>query len=215
MRGIERSGVSAQPARCRAVILIEAVLYISVAFALIVGGLVFFQQASLSARVNNQVRVLSSIMVEIRALLNTSGWQITFDGGDIVGLYVLDDVLIASGSVPGSIINPSPVPPGWYRLRNEWNGDLQLFTDYDDASRGNVLELTLWGGPVAACARLVTKDASGSGVLTDGILDTRIVRDSSEPGPAPNISLPRGTNVTPEDASNGSCLEVGGNLKAA
>jgi len=36
--------------RNRAVTLIEAVLYISIALALIVGGLVFYQQASTAAK---------------------------------------------------------------------------------------------------------------------------------------------------------------------
>ncbi len=43
-------------ARRRGVTLIEAVLYISIALALIVGGLVFFQQASLAQRTNSAVR---------------------------------------------------------------------------------------------------------------------------------------------------------------
>ncbi|MCA3441438.1 MAG: hypothetical protein INF50_14100, partial [Rhodobacter sp.] len=47
--------------------LIEAVLYIAVALALIVGGLVFFQQASLASRVNEQVRVLSALVAEARS----------------------------------------------------------------------------------------------------------------------------------------------------
>ena len=40
----------------RGVTLIEAVLFISIALGLIVGGLVFFQQASLAARTNDAVR---------------------------------------------------------------------------------------------------------------------------------------------------------------
>jgi len=59
---------SGRPPRRRGVTLIEAVLFISVALGLIVGGLVFYQQASLSARVNQQVRVLSGIVAETRAL---------------------------------------------------------------------------------------------------------------------------------------------------
>jgi hypothetical protein len=42
--------------RNRAVTLIEAVLYISIALALIVGGLVFFQQASTAQKTNATIR---------------------------------------------------------------------------------------------------------------------------------------------------------------
>ena len=55
--------------RHRAVTLIEAVLYISIALALIVGGLVFFQQASTAAKTSTMVRQLSAAMAEARILL--------------------------------------------------------------------------------------------------------------------------------------------------
>jgi cell division protein FtsL len=52
--------------RNRAVTLIEAVLYISIALALIVGGLVFFQQASTAAKTSALVRQLSATLAEGR-----------------------------------------------------------------------------------------------------------------------------------------------------
>ena len=55
--------------RNRAVTLIEAVLYISIALALIVGGLVFFQQASTAARTSAMVRHVSAIVAETRVLM--------------------------------------------------------------------------------------------------------------------------------------------------
>ena len=59
-----------QPAkRRRGVTLIEAVLYISIALALIVGGLVFFQQASTAQRTNTMVRQLSAVLAETRVLI--------------------------------------------------------------------------------------------------------------------------------------------------
>ena len=55
--------------RNRAVTLIEAVLYISIALALIVGGLVFFQQASTAAKTSALVRQLSATLAEGRVLI--------------------------------------------------------------------------------------------------------------------------------------------------
>ena len=49
------------PARKRGVTLIEAVLFISIALGLIVGGIVFFQQASLAQRTNDAVRTVSGV----------------------------------------------------------------------------------------------------------------------------------------------------------
>lgn len=188
--------------RHRAVTLVEAVLYIAAALVLIVGGLVFYQQASLSARVNNQVRVLSSMMVEIRSLFATTGWRVNTIPSNLGGsVFVLDDVLIAAGSVPSSIVNPNPAPPAWFRLRNEWDGEMQLVTFYDNATKGNVLEVVLVDVPVNACVRLAPKDASGRGTFTDGVLDITV-----SSGPT-SISLPRGTAVTPGDAST-ACKSV-------
>ncbi len=46
----------AQPAkRLRGVTLIEAVLYIAISLALIVGGLVFYQQSAFASRMNTTV----------------------------------------------------------------------------------------------------------------------------------------------------------------
>ena len=56
----------------RAVTLIEAVLYISVALALIVGGLVVLQQASIAARTSAMVHQLSAVVAETRVLIRGS-----------------------------------------------------------------------------------------------------------------------------------------------
>jgi len=64
-------------ARRRGVTLIEAVLFISIALGLIVGGLVFFQQASLAQRTADAVRNISALASETRALYQSS---IYFDG---------------------------------------------------------------------------------------------------------------------------------------
>ena len=52
--------------RYRGVTLIESVLFIVIALAVFVGGLVFFQQASESTRVNDAVRSIVSLQSSIR-----------------------------------------------------------------------------------------------------------------------------------------------------
>jgi hypothetical protein len=103
-------------ARKRGVTLIEAVLFISIALGIIVGGLVFFQQASLAQRTSDAVRTISSISSETRAMYQTET--------DFAG--VAPAVLIAAGAVPSNIVNADGAT-----LQNEWGGvaDLSAYSD--------------------------------------------------------------------------------------
>lgn len=145
-----------RPARKRGVTLIEAVLFISIALGLIVGGIVFFQQASLAQRVNDAVRTISGIASETRALYQSST--------DFTGLDV--DVLIAAGAVPTSIINADNDG-----LVSEWGTEIDVVVNADDA---NFFDVTYPGVPTAACVRLVTFDNQGSGVIGSGIAGVTI-----------------------------------------
>ena len=144
-------------ARKRGVTLIEAVLYISIALALIVGGLVFFQQASLAQRTNSAVRNISAIASETRALYQG---QNNFDGFTQLSL-------INAGAVPSSLISGTSASP---TLTNEWGGlitaDSTGATDTPAHSGFRVVYPNL---PTAACVRLTATDASGSGRVGSGI----------------------------------------------
>ncbi|MCE2748781.1 MAG: hypothetical protein LW715_08410 [Rhodobacter sp.] len=100
-------------ARKRGVTLIEAVLYISIALALIVGGLVFFQQASLAQRTNSAVRNISAIASETRGLYQQ---QNSFSG-------LTTGALINAGAVPTSLVTVSGTTSS---LTNEWGGTITV-----------------------------------------------------------------------------------------
>ncbi|CAN0576353.1 unnamed protein product, partial [Laminaria digitata] len=55
-------------AKKRGISLIEGVLYLVLALSVIVGGIVFFQQAQLSNNVTNTSRAMTGISSEIRGL---------------------------------------------------------------------------------------------------------------------------------------------------
>lgn len=141
--------------------LIEAVLFISVALGLIVGGIVVFQQATISGRTAQQVRVLASLFAETRSL---------FARQDVSGInqaLAIDAALIASGSVPPDIVG-SPMGSGGTRLRTQWDTALGLWFQPSGADDLLVV-VQLDRIPVAACARLAVTDASGAGPFTNGI----------------------------------------------
>ncbi|MCA3455773.1 MAG: hypothetical protein IOC92_08580 [Rhodobacter sp.] len=139
-------------ARKRGVTLIEAVLYISIALALIVGGLVFFQQASLAQRTNSAVRNISAIASETRGLYQQ---QNSFTGFD-------QSALINAGAVPSSLIDNSVNPPV---LRNEWGGLIAAAATAD----GTGFTVTYPSLPTSACVRLTSADTTGSGRVGSGI----------------------------------------------
>lgn len=160
----------------RGVTLIEAVLFISVALGLIVGGLVIFNQASLSSRVAAQTRSLAALFSEAQVMLKRAphgDWENDWD------YESLNSILIASGAVPASKIG-EPIP--FYhisgvvldtRLRTEWG--TALGSVIGNASLGAGAGLPGWATgndktlvgfildsiPPEACSRLAATDNTG------------------------------------------------------
>ncbi len=62
----DRSAGCAPAVRRRAVTLIEAVLFIAVALAVIVGGLAFYQQASIALTTQKTIRLTSAFPLSSR-----------------------------------------------------------------------------------------------------------------------------------------------------
>jgi hypothetical protein len=143
----------AKSMRARAVTLIEAVLFISIALGLIVGGLVFFQQASLAQRTSDTVRLVSALVTEARALGRSTG------GG------IDRDVLIAAGAVPSSAIDQ-----GSGTIVSPWGGviNVQTPTAAGFPASNDVL-VYLEDIPPRLCARIVGFDSeTETGVMLPG-----------------------------------------------
>ena len=176
--------------RKRGVTLIEAVLYISIALALIVGGLVFFQQASLAQRTNSAVRNISAIASETRGLYQQQNSFVGFTQA----------ALINAGAVPTSLISGTD-------LRNEWGGTiLAASTGGNGAGADSGFTVTYPGLPTAACIRLATTDASGTGRVGSGI---RSISFKAPSGTFTSEVLP-GALDPDEVAVTGLCLQTGG-----
>ena len=153
--------------RKRGVTLIEAVLYISIALALIVGGLVFFQQALLAQRINSAVRNVSSIAAETRSLYQQRGNFAGFNHA----------TLITAGSVPTSLLNAAG------QMQNEWGGVITagptaaLAAVPPAGGVGGVQAFAANSGffvvypnvPISACSRLASSDRFGTGPVGNRI----------------------------------------------
>jgi hypothetical protein len=169
--------------RNRAVTLIEAVLYISIALALIVGGLVFFQQASTAAKTSTMVRQWSALLAESRVLVK--GIPLTAIPSSMTSF------LISAGAVPPDMVG-SPTT-----MTNPFGGTVvvqafapQTGSDYSPAF------ITIIGRniPQGVCARLLIATAGldleiGS---TDGattVVSSGFVAGGVAPAGDPDISI--------------------------
>lgn len=165
-------------ARFRGVTLIEAVLFISVALGLIVGGIVFYQQSSLSTRVAKQTRVIASIVTEGAALLryNTSASGTTISGQGLDSWFIVGKV------VPAEIVATTPGPVNGSFLRNSWDGELDviLITNLvinPGQPPETFLIVQSFGIPVEACARLAPTDAAGRSSFGALVTDVQVSDD--------------------------------------
>jgi hypothetical protein len=144
----------------RGVTLIEAVLYISIALALIVGGLVFYQQASRAQKTNAAIRLTSAIVAEARATYASNPFTAAF-GGDLTAIFgsSIGDTLVATGAVPTEYAVPSTVLSGQHAsMTNPWGGGLQA---YGMTMNGDpYIALVLENVPVEACPRLIASDVA-------------------------------------------------------
>ena len=181
--------------RKRGVTLIEAVLYISIALALIVGGLVFFQQASLAQRTNSAVRNISAIASETRGLYQQ---QNTFAG-------FTQAALINAGAVPTSLVSGTGTTA---ILVNEWGGTiLAASTGGTGAGADSGFTVTYPGLPRAACVRLTNADSSGSGRVGSGIRSIAFKLSGSPTFPA--AILPASNALSPTAVSGPGLCGLG------
>jgi hypothetical protein len=160
-------------ARRRGVTLIEAVLFISIALGLIVGGLVFFQQASLAQRTADAVRNISALASETRALYQSSTY---FDGAT-------ESVLINAGAVPSNIINGN-------ELQNGWGGDIVMWPSDEDgahvATNATHFTIAMTDLPSEPCVRLGPVGDDNTGIVGSGITAVHI---------APTLTTADGTGA--------------------
>ena len=151
--------------RHRAVTLIEAVLFISIALGLIVGGIVFFQQASTAQRTSDTLRAMTAVLAEARAMYRTTG---TFTE------IAFDETLVAAGAVPSNMVRGGDPDCA---LQSPWGECMQVEVYTVGGGNEIFIALMLYGIPPEVCTRLAHADAAGSGPLGAGYYDFYIFSD--------------------------------------
>jgi hypothetical protein len=195
----------------RGVTLIEAVLFISVAIALIVAGLRFYEQAERSSTISHNTRLLNALVTEMRDANMRNGvvvrWQERDADGNVVWRWPdVANYLIESGAVPGPSIGedglihdrrgrPMPIYVGTVLIEPT---STYLGPGYIAGFDGEI--------SVAECTRMTAVDARGSGRVGHGITQILIYRDTEDGDQMEFLTSPP---FSPSDASE-KCAEAFG-----
>jgi len=155
-------------ARRRAISLIEGVLYLVVALAVIVGGIVFFQQSQLSNAVTDTARAAVGISSQARALYqNQSGFGSNED---------LTLAMIRAGAVPSNFIGGTGDA-----IAHPFGGGMSV------TGNGNGFVISYSDISQAACMRLASIDETGVGPMGTGLLGLTISGDPIDPTTKPEM----------------------------
>lgn len=172
-------------ARKRGISLIEAVLYLVIALAVIVGGIVFFQQAQLSNQITDTARMSTGVSSQVRGLFQN---QRSFGDDDLTA------AMVKSGAVPSNFISETS---NLFGTRTEvvhpFGGTVEVH-GYD-----TYFEIQFNDLPPAACLRLMTVGLDGSGSIGTGITGLSVENPA-------NI-FAQATPITAADLS-GACGET-------
>lgn len=155
-------------ARKRAVTLIESVLFVSVSLGIMVGGIVFFQQASEARRIEQVVRNASTMIAGVRAMYRT---QPSFAG-------LNNDIVYKAGLVPKTL-NTSKYGPN-RQIYNEFGRDTGATSESSGAplrgayhfvgAAADHFHMVITNISPGACMRLATFDSNGNSPLGPNVI---------------------------------------------
>lgn len=127
--------------------LLEMIAVVAIILALLVGGLVLFNQVSFSARVNDAARQMTSLQTEIRSIFQG---QSNFSGLD-------NDFVYNAQAYPSDVLFDADADP--VAFRHAFDGDLT----FGVGTPANSFTIAMEDVPDAACVRLIQTSASGTG----------------------------------------------------
>jgi hypothetical protein len=168
----------------RGVTLVEAVLFISVALGLIVGGLQFYQQSVSAVRTQELIRLTNAIVTEARIIYGSDtaptrgaecseqlspdtceGFSPEFlDLLNVTQAASADEVLIASGSIPSGSLRADGATT---LIVTPWGAPLNAWVARNDGTSNLIVRLT--GVPIEICTRIAPVTAQGRSLLGDQV----------------------------------------------
>ncbi|MCY4542196.1 MAG: type 4 pilus major pilin [Rhodobacteraceae bacterium] len=138
----------------RGATLIEVALFTVIALGIVIGGIVFFEQASTSAKTTESVRTLASLQYQVRSIFQS---QTSFGTAD------LTDLIITSKAVPTNMLADTDSDGDADAIMNEFGGTVTA------TGATNQFKIALTRIPVDVCSRIVPFDSTGAGLIGTGI----------------------------------------------
>ena len=189
----------------RGVTLTEAVLFISVALGIIVGGLVYFQQARNSDKTMEFVRLARMVQTGARDIAR---------GGDLVGC-IEEDTLAAGQYVPAAYHHDADADGVIDSFRSPRYDDVLMDVSICGAGQGhhpsirtlqvNTLFFALTEIDEATCTRVLPVTPQGKGLLGDDIVlvGVTLLDLGTQPPSVSNlfVSPAAGQEITPSEAA--------------
>ena len=168
--------------RFRAVTLIEAVLYISISLALIVGGLVFFQQANTAARTSATIRQLSALVAETRVLIKGQPLN-TVLSANVFASDALDITayLISAGAVSPDMVSSATT------LKNPFGGTVSVTAGRFGPN--DLILISVTGIPQSVCTRLLTGARDGANTANTAVATGQYMYATSTDTIMPGFSV--------------------------
>ncbi len=151
----------------RGATLIEAALFTVIALGIVIGGIVFFEQASNSARANDLVRTMAGLQSQVRALFQTQSNY---------GTAALTSVLISANAVPASMLDDSNSDGTYDAIVNAFGGAVVV------TGAGRQFTINLTKVPVDVCTRALPFDEGGNGLIGNGIASVSDGTDTDTDG---------------------------------
>ena len=150
--------------RKRAISLIEGVLYLVVALAIIVGGIVFFQQASFNRQVNSVAGMMTSVSSYMIATAKNAS-QTRADDDFLAGDAT--SYVIKSGAIQSDLVDHAHGDTETDVIRSPWGGIVTLreAAATVDGHRTPIVAARLNDLPVGACMRLGHKNKNGTSMI--------------------------------------------------
>jgi len=184
----------------RGVTLTEAVLFISVALGIIVGGLVYFQQARTSDKTVELIRMVQMLQAAGRDIARSGNFTNCIDAA----------TLEAGDYVPAAYLRDDDGDGVADRLQSSRYDDVRMAVSLCPDGRGyrnlsgNKLEFQFSTIPVEVCTRVLPVDARGRGLLGDDIIAVSIlVVDLDIMGVVPiEVSPENGDTISPSEAAD-------------
>ena len=178
---------AAGSARKRGVTLIEAVLFLSISLGVIIGGVVFFQQANTAQRSNDATRNITGLAAEIRTLYRAAP--------SFAGLTAAQ--LIQAGGVPTNLVTGTTI-------NNEFGGTYAIAPGAGTPPQ--TFTIASLNMPEATCVRLAQINAQGSGPVGNQIVAVGRLAGTT----FTSFDGDANGDVTPAEASTGCATLVAG-----